>query len=222
MRSMQPLFNYAKKACNLYSRRRAGKVYPHEIDIQETHTKHRKLDSQATLSHRARDRAPDGLRAQVRPLRASRRDRDPGRLSPRSAGVGGLRPAMATDRAVRGSTFIGSRTESLVCTQSGVTRCGLCVSYDAITPKTPTYSFPSAAGQSAPLDSIGSSSASARPPRCHSRSTRTYFAMPVGSSWPTTATTRGPCSITSGTRTFSTPSDTPKWRPTASRTFGRG
>src|SRR5262249_489008 len=25
------------------------------------------------------------------------------------------------------------------------------------------------------------------------------FAMPVGSSWPTTATTRGPCSITSGT-----------------------
>src|SRR5215467_15367995 len=33
------------------------------------------------------------------------------------------------------------------------------------------------------------------------------------------ATTRAPCT-TSGTRTFSTPSDTPKWRPTASRTFG--
>ena len=33
----------------------AGKVYPHEIDIQETHTKHRKLDSQATLSHPTRD-----------------------------------------------------------------------------------------------------------------------------------------------------------------------
>jgi integrase len=30
----------AIKAYNLYSRRRAGKVYPHEIDIQETHTKH--------------------------------------------------------------------------------------------------------------------------------------------------------------------------------------
>ena len=35
-----------------------------------------------------------------------------------------------------------------------------------------------------------------------------------------TATTRGPCSITSGTRTFSTPSDTPKWRPIDSRSFG--
>src|SRR5262247_1588239 len=31
------LYNCAKKAYNLYSRRRAGKVYPHEIDIQETH-----------------------------------------------------------------------------------------------------------------------------------------------------------------------------------------
>jgi len=86
--------------------------------------------------------------------------------------------------------------------------------------KTPTYSFPSAAGQSAPSDSIGSSSASGRPPRCHSRSTRTCFAMPVGSSSPTTVTIRGPCSTTSGTGTFNTPSGTPKWRPTGSRTFG--
>src|SRR6516162_777945 len=46
------------------------------------------------------------------------------------------------------------------------------------------------------------------------------FAMPAGSSSPTMATTRGPCSTTSGTRTFSTPSDTPKWRPTDSKTFG--
>jgi integrase len=44
--------------------------------------------------------------------------------------------------------------------------------------------------------SIGLSSASGRPPRCHSRSTRTCFAMRVGSSWPTMATTRGPCSTT--------------------------
>src|SRR6516165_1533500 len=44
--------------------------------------------------------------------------------------------------------------------------------------------------------------------------------MPAGSSSPTMATTRGPCSTTSGTRTFSTPSDTPKWRPTDSKTFG--
>src|SRR6516164_1206551 len=37
---------------------------------------------------------------------------------------------------------------------------------------------------------------------------------------PTMATTRAPCSTTSGTRRFSTPSDTPKWRPTDLRTFG--
>src|SRR6516162_3647564 len=37
------LFDYARKAYNTYSSRRAGKVYPHEIDIQETHAKHRKL-----------------------------------------------------------------------------------------------------------------------------------------------------------------------------------
>jgi hypothetical protein len=41
-----------------------------------------------------------------------------------------------------------------------------------------------------------------------------------GLSLPTTATTRGPSSTTSGTRTSSTRSGTPKWRPTASRTFG--
>src|SRR5262249_39964227 len=102
----------------------------------------------------------------------------------------------------------GSRTEPPVCTQSAVTRCEHCASYAAITRQTPTYSFPSAAGQSVPLDSTGSSNASARPPRCHSRSTRTCFAMPAGSSWPMMVTTRGPCSTTSGTRTSSTPSDT--------------
>src|SRR5262245_9908751 len=66
-------------------------------------------------------------------------------------------------------------------------------------PKTPTYSFPSAAGRS-----TASSSASARLPRCLSRSTHTCCAMPVGSSSPTMATTHGRCSTTSGTRTFST------------------
>src|SRR5262249_18737539 len=100
--SRPSLYGCAKKVYNLYSMRPANKVYPHEIDIQETHLKHRKLDSQATLSHRARGRAPDGLRAQVRPLWASRRDHDPGRLSPRPAGLRGLRPAMAADRTVRG------------------------------------------------------------------------------------------------------------------------
>jgi hypothetical protein len=38
-------YDCAKNSDKLYSRRRAGEVYPHEIDIQETHTKHRKLDS---------------------------------------------------------------------------------------------------------------------------------------------------------------------------------
>src|SRR5262249_55423456 len=83
--------------------------------------------------------------------------------------------------------------------------------------RTPTYSFPSAVG---PSVSTGLSSALGRPPRCHSRSTHTCFAMPTGSSSPTMATTRAPCSTTSGIRTFSTRSGTPKWRPTGSRTFG--
>src|SRR5215467_8575249 len=95
--------NCAKNVYKLNSRLTAGKIYPHEIGIQKTHPKHRKLDSQATLSHRARGRAADALRAQARPLWASRRDHDPGRLSPRSAGLGGLRPAMAADRAIRRS-----------------------------------------------------------------------------------------------------------------------
>src|SRR6516225_2488932 len=98
------LTNCAKEAYNLYSRRRAGKVYPHEIDIQETHPKHRKLDSQATLSHRARGRAADGLCPQVWPLRASRRDHDPDRLPPWPAGVGGLR---------EGCTFYTSQVREL-------------------------------------------------------------------------------------------------------------
>jgi integrase len=51
-------------------------------------------------------------------------------------------------------------------------------------------------------------------------STRTCFAMPVGSSSPTMATTRAPSSTTSGTRTSSTPFGTPTWHPTGSRTFG--
>src|SRR5262249_55137692 len=81
-------------------------------------------------------------------------------------------------------------------------------------------SFPSAVGQLVPSASTGSSSASVRPPRCHSRSTRTCCAMPVGSSSPTMVTTRAPCSTISGTRTSSTRCATPKWRRTGSRIFG--
>src|SRR5262245_29033562 len=90
---------------------RAGKVNPHEIDIQETHTKHRKLDSQTALSHRARDRAADLLRPKAWPLWASRRDHDPGRLSPRPAGLRGLRPAVAAGRAIRGPPARSPRQE---------------------------------------------------------------------------------------------------------------
>jgi len=75
-------------------------------------------------------------------------------------------------------------------------------------------------GPIAPSVSTASFSASARPPRCHSRSTPTCCAMPVGSNSRTMAMTPGPCSTTSGTRTSSTRSGTPKWRPTGSRTFG--
>src|SRR6516225_5824641 len=101
-----------------------------------------------------------------------------------------------------------------------VTRCGRVVSYAAVTLERLTCLFPNAVGRSAPSASIASSSVSGRPPRCHSRSARTCFAMPAGSSWPTMATTRGPCSTTLGTRTFSTRSGIPKWRPTGSKTFG--
>src|SRR5262245_5244027 len=44
--------------------------------------------------------------------------------------------------------------------------------------------------------------------------------MPVGSSSLTMATTHGLCSTTSGTRTSSTRSGTPKWHLIASRIFG--
>src|SRR5262245_33584669 len=84
----------------------------------------------------------------------------------------------------------------------------------------PTYSFPSAAGQSVLLASTASSSASARPPRCPSRSTHTCCAMPVVLSSPMMATTHGLCSTTSATGTSSIRSGTPKWRRTASRIFG--
>src|SRR5262249_6274334 len=117
-------------------------------------------------------------------------------------------------------TFTASRMESPASTQSAVTRCGRFVSYAGITRETPTCSFPNVVGRSAPSASIASSSVSGRPPRCHSRSTHTCFAMPVGSSSPTMATTRGPCSTTSGTKTFNTRSGTPKWLRTASKTFG--
>jgi hypothetical protein len=48
----------------------------------------------------------------------------------------------------------------------------------------------------------------------------THAALPVGLSSPTMATTHGLCSTTSGTRTSSTRSATPSFRPTGSRTFG--
>src|SRR5262249_19305351 len=95
-------FDCTRNVYKLITRPRGETFYPDEIDIQETHPKHRKLDSQAALPHPMRDRAADGLCPQAWPLRASGCDHDPGRLPPWPAGVGGLRPAMAADRAVRG------------------------------------------------------------------------------------------------------------------------
>src|SRR5262249_5187820 len=57
-------------------------------------------------------------------------------------------------------------------------------------------------------------------PKCHSRFTRICFGTPAGSSSPTMATIPALYSTTSGTRTSSTRSDTPTWRPTGSRIFG--
>src|SRR6516162_4339869 len=223
--ALRPRCAPCKRDCsvlNLVTRRRGGTFYPDEIDIQETHPKHRKLDSQVALPHPMRDRPADGLRPKAWPLRASGCDHDPGRLPPWPAGLGGLRPAMAADRTLRGppARSPGQERDLQRTSNPAVTRCGRCASYAGITRETPTYSFPNAVGRSAPLGSTASSSASGRPPRCHSRSTRTCSAMPVGSSSPTMATTRGPSSTTWATKTFSTPSGTPNWRPTDSKTFG--
>jgi type 1 fimbriae regulatory protein FimB/type 1 fimbriae regulatory protein FimE len=65
MRSMRPLplCDYAKNVFSLNSGQPAGEVYPHEIGIQKTHTKHRKLDSQAGyLTQREIERLMDGAR----------------------------------------------------------------------------------------------------------------------------------------------------------------
>ena len=78
--------------------------------------------------------------------------------------------------------------------RSAVTRCEHCVSYAATTPKTPTYSFPSAGGPLVQSVSTGSSSASARLPRCPFRSTHTCCVMPVVSSSPTMAIQKSPLS----------------------------
>src|SRR5262249_17649856 len=87
-RSLPPVrFSNLQEMYNLHSSRRENEVYPHEIDIQETQPKHRKLDSEAALPHPTRDRAADGLRPQVWPLWASRCDHDPGGLSAWSAGL---------------------------------------------------------------------------------------------------------------------------------------
>ena len=59
-RALPRSIDCSRKAYNLYTRVRPGKGYSHEnrhprIDIQEMHTEHRKLDSQAALPHPTRD-----------------------------------------------------------------------------------------------------------------------------------------------------------------------
>src|SRR5262245_44891815 len=117
-------------------------------------------------------------------------------------------------------TFTVSRMGFPACTRFAVTRCGRFVSYAAITRQTPTYLFPSAAGQSVPSVSTSSSSGSGKPLTCRSRPIPTCSALPVASTSPVLPTTPRPCCTTYATRTSRTQSDTPKWRPTASRIFG--
>src|SRR5215467_13060179 len=164
------------------------------------------------LMNRARKHSRHGHRDATMILVAYRHACEPRR----SATCNGSRPSYPKAAC----TFTGSRTAFPACIRSVATRCGRCASYAASTLRMPTSSFPSAADQSVLLASTGLCSASGRPPRCHSRSTHTCFAMPVGSSSPTMATTHGLSSTTSDTKTSSTRSDTPKWRRTASRIFG--
>jgi hypothetical protein len=60
----------------------------------------------------------------------------------------------------------------------------------------------------------------ARRPASSSRLTRTCYATPVGSPWPTRATTHAPCRHISVTGISNTRCATPSWRPIGSRTFG--
>src|SRR5262245_52646275 len=112
MRLMRPIRpDCLKKVYKITSKPQGWELYCDEIEVQKTHSNHRKLDSQTALSHRARGRAADGLRSQVWSLRPPRRDNDPGRLPPRPAGLGGLRPAMAADLANRGPPARAPRQE---------------------------------------------------------------------------------------------------------------
>ena len=116
-------------------------------------------------------------------------------------------------------TFTASRTGSPACTQSGVMRCERCASYAAITRQTPTYSFPSAAGIS-PIgfhrlvQRLGEAAKMPFPIRPH------MLRHACGFKLANDGHDTRPCSTTSGTRTFSTRSGIPTWRPTGSRTFG--
>src|SRR5215471_2646787 len=106
-------FDCAINAYKITSKPQGWKLYCDEIEVQKTHSNHRKLDSEAALSHRARGRAVDGLRTQAWPLRASRRNHDPGRLPPRPASLGGLRPAMAKHVWVDREWHLGSLAYAL-------------------------------------------------------------------------------------------------------------
>src|SRR5262249_28033062 len=135
-----------------------------------------KLDSQTALFHRARGRAADGLRTPVRPLRASRRNHDPGRLPPRPAGLGGLRPAMAADRVIRRPPA-RSPCQERHSLRGDEIRALRKLRRDY--PKDAYVFVSERGGPIGPSVSTASSSASARLPRCLSRSTHTCCAMPV-------------------------------------------
>src|SRR3954451_9935587 len=95
-----------------------------------------------------------------------------------------------------------------------------CAGCSAMIRTRPTSSSPSARPRRPRPPSASWSPALARWPGWACRSTRTCCGTRPASSWPTTARTPAPSSITWATGTSSTLSSTPTWRPSASTTSG--
>jgi integrase len=161
-------YDCAEKGHKLNSRWLEGKVYPHEIGIQKTPpnivnltVKRRYLTEREVerLMNCARKHGRYGHRDTTMILVAYRH---------------GLRASEACDlqwQQIQLSegrcTFTVSRTGLSAYIRSAVMRCARCASYAAITPPTPTCSFPSAAAHPAPRggrqDAIPNPSAHASP-----------------------------------------------------------
>src|SRR5262249_1483098 len=76
-----------------HERPRCRRAAEHRDELAAFHS----ITSSARASSVGGTCRPSAFATQAWPLRASRRDHDPGRLSARPASLGGLRPAMAAD-----------------------------------------------------------------------------------------------------------------------------